>query len=88
MHTYRGVFGSHVANVLRRLQRICAFYGSHPQFICTSATIANPGQLAERLIEQPVTVVMEMVRRVAKNISSSTIHLPTTQNAAYAEAPR
>ncbi len=59
MHTYRGVFGSHVANVLRRLQRLCAFYGSHPQFICTSATIANPGQLAERLIEQPVTVVTE-----------------------------
>ncbi|MFN8490364.1 MAG: DEAD/DEAH box helicase [Caldilineaceae bacterium] len=59
MHTYRGVFGSHVANVLRRLQRICAFYGSHPQFICTSATIANPGQLAERLIEQPVTVIGE-----------------------------
>ncbi len=59
MHTYRGVFGSHVANVLRRLQRLCVFYGSHPQFICTSATIANPGQLAERLIEQPVTVVTE-----------------------------
>ncbi|CAN5524958.1 hypothetical protein BH10CHL1_BH10CHL1_42720 [soil metagenome] len=59
MHTYRGVFGSHVANVLRRLRRLCAFYGSHPQFICTSATIANPGQLAERLIEQPVTVVSE-----------------------------
>ena len=59
MHTYRGVFGSHVANVLRRLQRICAFYGSRPQFICTSATIANPGPLAERLVEQPVTVVTE-----------------------------
>jgi len=59
MHTYRGVFGSHVANVLRRLQRICAFYGSRPQFICTSATIANPGPLAERLVEQPVTVVIE-----------------------------
>jgi DEAD/DEAH box helicase domain-containing protein len=54
IHTYRGVFGSHVANVLRRLQRICAHYGSKPQFICTSATIANPRQLAETLIEQPV----------------------------------
>ncbi len=54
IHTYRGVFGSHVANVLRRLQRICAHYGSKPQFICTSATIANPRQLAETLLEQPV----------------------------------
>ncbi len=59
MHSYRGVFGSHVANVLRRLQRICHFYGSQPRFILTSATIANPGQLAERLIEQPVIVVSE-----------------------------
>ncbi|MCE7987962.1 MAG: DUF1998 domain-containing protein [Caldilinea sp. CFX5] len=57
LHTYRGVFGSHVANVLRRLQRICAFYGSRPQFIGASATIANPQQLAERLIEQPVVLV-------------------------------
>ena len=59
LHTYRGIFGSHVANVLRRLQRICAFYGSRPQFICASATIANPQPLAERLIEQPVTLVNE-----------------------------
>ena len=59
MHTYRGVFGSHVANVLRRLRRLCAFYGSRPQFICTSATIANPGELAERLVEAPVIVVDE-----------------------------
>ena len=59
LHTYRGIFGSHVANVLRRLQRICAFYGSRPQFICASATIANPQQLAERLIEQPVALVHE-----------------------------
>ena len=57
MHTYRGVFGSHVANVLRRLQRVCALYGGKPQFICTSATIANPGELARTLIEQPVTVI-------------------------------
>ncbi|MFO7632767.1 MAG: DEAD/DEAH box helicase [Caldilinea sp.] len=57
MHVYRGVFGSHVANVLRRLQRICLHYGSEPRFICTSATIANPAQLAERLIEQPVQLV-------------------------------
>jgi DEAD/DEAH box helicase domain-containing protein len=59
LHTYRGVFGSHMANVLRRLRRICAFYGSAPQFICASATIANPKELAERLIEAPVTLVDE-----------------------------
>ena len=59
LHSYRGVFGSHVANVLRRLQRLCALYGGHPQFICTSATIANPQQLAQTLLEQPVEVVAE-----------------------------
>lgn len=57
LHTYRGIFGSHVANLLRRLRRICAFYGSQPQFICTSATIANPQQLAESLLERPVTLI-------------------------------
>ncbi|ASS85843.1 ATP-dependent helicase [Geobacillus lituanicus] len=57
LHTYRGVFGSHVANVIRRLKRICAFYGSRPTFICTSATIANPQELAERLIGEPVTLI-------------------------------
>jgi DEAD/DEAH box helicase domain-containing protein len=57
MHMYRGVFGSHLANLLRRLQRIAAFYGAYPQFILTSATIANPQQLAERLIEQSVKVI-------------------------------
>lgn len=57
MHVYRGVFGSHVANVLRRLRRICRFYGRDPQFILASATIANPEDLATRLIEAPVTLV-------------------------------
>lgn len=57
MHTYRGVFGSHVANVLRRLKRIAAFYGAQPQFILTSATIGNPRQLAEQLIEAPVHLI-------------------------------
>jgi DEAD/DEAH box helicase domain-containing protein len=57
LHTYRGVFGSHLANVFRRIRRICEFYGSKPQFICCSATIANPKQLAEALIEQPVTAI-------------------------------
>jgi DEAD/DEAH box helicase domain-containing protein len=50
LHTYRGVFGSHLANVLRRLARVAQFYGSSPQFICCSATIANPGELATQLI--------------------------------------
>ena len=57
MHTYRGVFGSHVANVLRRLRRIAAFYGSTPQFILCSATLANPVELASGLIGAPVTAV-------------------------------
>jgi DEAD/DEAH box helicase domain-containing protein len=59
IHTYRGVFGSHVANVLRRLQRICEFYGSDPQFICCSATIANPQEHAERLAGRPFTLIDE-----------------------------
>ena len=57
LHTYRGVFGSHLCNVLRRLRRIAAFYGSKPQFICSSATIANPGELASKLIEENVEVL-------------------------------
>ncbi len=59
LHTYRGVFGSHLANVLRRLARVARFYGSAPQFICCSATIANPGELASQLIERPVETVEE-----------------------------
>ncbi len=56
-HIYRGVFGSHVAGVLRRLRRLCNLYGSNPQFICCSATIANPGEHAERMTGLPFTVV-------------------------------
>ena len=52
LHTYRGLFGSQVANVIRRLKRICAFYGSSPTFICASATIRNPRELAGRLLEE------------------------------------
>ncbi|MBR32592.1 MAG: ATP-dependent helicase [Spirochaetaceae bacterium] len=59
LHTYRGVFGSHLANVLRRLFRICAFYGSNPQVLCASATIGNPGELAEKLTGRPFTLVNE-----------------------------
>src|SRR5271170_1365094 len=59
LHTYRGVFGSHLANVLRRLRRIARFYGRTPQIISCSATIANPGELASRLIEDEVEVQAE-----------------------------
>jgi DEAD/DEAH box helicase domain-containing protein len=57
LHSYRGVFGSHLCNVLRRLRRIAKFYGREPQFICCSATIANPGELASRLLETDVEVL-------------------------------
>jgi len=59
LHTYRGVFGSHTANVIRRLLRICRFYGSNPTFICTSATIANPKELAETLTGQEMVLINE-----------------------------
>src|SRR5918911_1600517 len=55
LHTYRGVFGSHVANVLRRLLRLCAHYGSKPVIVCCSATIGNPAQLASTLTGRPGT---------------------------------
>ena len=59
LHTYRGVFGSHLANVLRRLMRLCAFYGSHPRFILCSATIANPVELASQLTGREIAAVTE-----------------------------
>jgi DEAD/DEAH box helicase domain-containing protein len=57
LHQYRGVFGSHVANVIRRLHRVCRFYGSDPIFICCSATIANPAELAQNVVRKPVTLI-------------------------------
>lgn len=57
LHVYRGVFGSHLANVMRRLLRICRFYGANPVFVCCSATVANPREHAERLLERPVALV-------------------------------
>ncbi len=57
VHQYRGVFGSHVSNVLRRLQRVCAFHGSAPQFVFCSATVANPAEHGEALLERPLHVV-------------------------------
>ena len=58
-HIYRGVFGSHVANVLRRLRRLCVFYGSKPQFICCSATIANPQEHAQNIVGLPFEAIVE-----------------------------
>ncbi|MFQ5806627.1 MAG: DEAD/DEAH box helicase [Phycisphaerae bacterium] len=57
IHTYRGIFGSHVAGVIRRLQRLCRHYGSSPQFICCSATLGNPQELAERLTNRPMRLI-------------------------------
>jgi DEAD/DEAH box helicase domain-containing protein len=57
LHTYRGVFGSHLGDILRRLQRVCRHYGSNPTFVCSSATIANPRELAERLTGAPFEIV-------------------------------
>ncbi|MBE0460782.1 MAG: DEAD/DEAH box helicase [Candidatus Aminicenantes bacterium] len=59
LHNYRGIFGSHLANVLRRLKRIANFYGSNPQFILCTATISNPEEMAERMIEEPVSLIDE-----------------------------
>lgn len=58
-HIYRGVFGSHVANVLRRLRRLCSFHGSRPQFICCSATIANPREHAQNIVGLPFEAIAE-----------------------------
>ena len=57
LHYYRGVYGSHLANIFRRLRRLCEFYGSKPQYICCSATIANPKELAEKISAEPFSLV-------------------------------
>ncbi|HOU57337.1 MAG TPA: DEAD/DEAH box helicase, partial [Smithellaceae bacterium] len=57
LHIYRGIFGSHFANVIRRLVRICRFYGANPVFICCSATVANPREHAEKMLERPVALL-------------------------------
>ena len=57
LHTYRGIFGSHLTNVVRRLRRVSAFYGASPRFLCCSATIGNPRQLAQRILEQEVELI-------------------------------
>lgn len=66
LHTYKGVFGSHVSHVIRRLKRICAFYGSNPVFICTSATIKNPKELAEKLTNTEHELISESGAPVGK----------------------
>lgn len=66
LHTYKGVFGSHVAHVLRRLKRICQYYGSDPVFICTSATIANPKELAEDLTNTNMQLIQNNGAPVGK----------------------
>jgi DEAD/DEAH box helicase domain-containing protein len=86
LHTYRGVFGSHLANVLRRLRRIAKFYGSDPQFICCSATIANPGELASQLIEKKVQVVEDNGAPAGEKLSCSTTRQWLTGTLAFGEA--
>ena len=71
IHTYKGVFGSHVAHVIRRLKRICAYYGSNPQFICTSATIKNPKELAEKLTNTP----HELINQNGAPAGEKTFHI-------------
>ena len=65
LHTYRGVFGSHIVQVLKRLFRICEFYGRKPQIIASSATIANPGELASALASRQFHVI-DQKRRGAR----------------------
>jgi DEAD/DEAH box helicase domain-containing protein len=59
LHIYRGVFGSHLTNVFRRLKRVCRFYGADPVFVCCSATVANPKEHAENLLEKEVVLIDE-----------------------------
>jgi len=68
IHIYRGVFGSHLANVIRRLKRICRFYGSSPQFICCSATIANPRELSQKIVGEEFVLVDNNGARKVRNI--------------------
>ncbi len=78
LHTYRGVFGSHLANVLRRLRRICQFYGSNPTFILCSATIGNPGELARALVGDEVELVDDNGAPAAERVV--VIHNPPVVN--------
>ena len=76
VHTYRGVFGSHVAQVLRRLRRVCAFYGADPIYILTSATVGNPQEFLQQLIDLPFKIITENGAPQAARISCSSILAP------------
>ena len=81
LHAYRGVFGSHLANIVRRLQRVCRHYGSNPTFICSSATIANPRELAERLVGRAVRAgATRAARRAARSSFCSSIRRSSTRS--------
>ena len=86
IHTYRGVFGSNLAHVLRRLLRLCDFYGSHPQFILCSATIANPKELAETLTGREVSLVDD--NGAPMSMPSSSAFVDTTASTRPARSPR
>ena len=77
LHAYRGVFGTNVAHILRRLRRICSYYGSEPQFILSSATIANPREHAQRLTGVPVTLIDDNGAPQGSAILSSGAHPKT-----------
>ena len=57
LHSYRGAFGAHLANIFRRMKRVCGYYRSGPQFLCSSATIANPVELAEKICGVPFALI-------------------------------
>ncbi len=81
-HVYRGVFGSHVANVLRRLRRLAGVYGATPRFLLASATISNPGELGRALLGEPVTVVGDdAAPRTERTVSSGTHRCWTASSA-------
>ena len=83
LHAYRGVFGSHLSNIMRRLQRVCRHYGSDPIFICSSATIANPRELAEGLTGRTFELIdRRAARRAARSSSSSSTRRSSTRSSA------
>ncbi len=88
-HVYRGIFGSQVACVLRRLLRVCRFYGAKPQFICCSATIANPAEHAQRLTSMPAIVIQEdgspqAARHFVTSSSPKRVRLPSSSCSMHA----
>ena len=76
-HKYRGVFGSNVAFLIRRFQRICNYYGSNPQFILSTATLANPKEFSEKLVGLKFNLISKIVLLKVKSILYSIIHIMT-----------